>query len=255
VNAVHVLTPPAFVYSTPELRAAAIAEDEEAARTEMQKVDSELMGVSHDTVVEWGTRVWSTVEQAVQDSDVDLIVLGTHGRTGTQKLLLGSVAEDVFRHSSVPVLTIGPAVYGGTHKDGSFHRVIFATDFGRESRAAAPYALSLAQENQAQLILLHVINSGQRAQGSFPERSVAEVMHELHTIIPDAAELWCRPEPVVEFGETSKRIVEQAKRRGADLIVMGVRGSAGHLGATRLERATAHKVVVHAPCPVLTVRG
>jgi nucleotide-binding universal stress UspA family protein len=81
-------------------------------------------------------------------------------------------------------------------------------------------------------------------------------MYELHEIVPQNAELWCRPEAVVAYGEPATRIVEAAKERDADLIVLGVRDAAGHLGSlTHLERAVSHNVVAHAVCPVMTVRG
>jgi nucleotide-binding universal stress UspA family protein len=81
-------------------------------------------------------------------------------------------------------------------------------------------------------------------------------MYELHEIVPQDAELWCRPEAVVEYGEPGACILEAAKKRDADLVVLGVRSAQGRLGAaTHLERAVAHKVVAHATCPVLTVRG
>jgi len=86
--------------------------------------------------------------------------------------------------------------------------------------------------------------------------SVANVMHQLYETVPEAADLWCRPEATVRFGNPADRILEAAEEHEADLIVLGVRDAAGRLGAaTHLERTTAHKVVAHAGCPVLTVRG
>jgi nucleotide-binding universal stress UspA family protein len=196
------------------------------------------------------------VQKAIQQSHPDMIVLGTHGRTGVQKVLLGSVAEEIFRRSPVPVLTIGPAVSRGTHSDGRFRAVLFATDFGPESDDAAHYAMSLAEENQARLILLHVINSSKQNCGNSSILSAAEVMHQLHEIVPAEAELWCRPEPVVEYGDPAKMVLHAAKNRGADLIVLGVHGSTEWQGPVApLERAIAHKVVAHSPCPVLTARS
>jgi nucleotide-binding universal stress UspA family protein len=186
-----------------------------------------------------------------------MIVLGTHGRTGAQKILLGSVAEEVFRQSEIPVLTIGPRVQVGRHSGARFHHVMYATDFSPESRAAAPYAISIAQENQAQLILFHAIN-GKRAakERRSPETSVAHALHELLELVHPEAELWCRPEPVVKYGEPAAKILSEAADRHVDLIVLGVRNAAGRLGAaTHLERSVAHKIVANARCPVLTVRG
>jgi nucleotide-binding universal stress UspA family protein len=184
---------------------------------------------------------------------MDLVILGTHGRTGAMKLLLGSVAEEIFRRASVPVLTIGPSVRKATHSGGRFHRVLFPTDFTPEAQGAAPQAVSMAQENQARLLLLNVMRKGTDKAG---QDSVANVMHQLYELVPQAAELWCRPEATVRFGNPSERILEVASEHDADLIVLGVRDAVGRLGAaTHLERTTAHRVVAHAAYPVLTVRG
>jgi nucleotide-binding universal stress UspA family protein len=257
VYALHVLEPTPYVYTTPALTDAAIEAQEEGTEAEMQRLESQLMGLPHETILERQLGIWTTVKRTIEDHDIDLIVLGTHGRTGAQKLLLGSVAEEIFRRSPVPVLTIGPRVHSGAHNDARFHRVLFATDFTPASLAAMPYAVSLAQESQARLVLLHVMRERSEGNGdNVGERSVAETMHQLYEIVPKDAELWCRPETAVEYGEPAERILETAKQRGVDLIVIGVRDAAGHLGAaTHMGRTTAHKVVAHAPCPVLTVRG
>jgi nucleotide-binding universal stress UspA family protein len=259
VHALHVLLPVANTYMTPGLTTLAIEAEEENAQAEMQKVESRLAGLEHQTLVERGIEIWPAVQRAIEDDDVDLLVLGTHGRTGAEKLLLGSVAEEIFRRSPVPVLTIGPGVRSSVHTGGRFRRVLFATDFTPESLAGAPYAVTFAQENRARLLLLLVMRTpGSANEGDqrLFDMTVAEAMHRLYEIVPKDARLDLPPEVAVEYGEPADRIVEFAKQRGADLIVMGVRSAAGRIGAvTHLERATAHKVVAHAACPVLTVRG
>ncbi len=257
VHALHVLTPVRLPHATPESDAALIDGLEEGAQAEMQRLDSQFVGIAHETLIVRGESVWSSVEKILRDREIDLVMVGTHGRTGTIKLLLGSVAEEIFRKASVPVLTIGPSVRMGAHSGGRFHRVLFATDFTREAGAAAPYAISMAQENQARLLLLHVMrNPDPAAAEKNPQDSVANVMHELYEIVPQAAELWCRPKATVRFGNAPDQILGAAREHDADLIVLGVRDAAGRLGAaTHLERTTAHKVVAHAACPVLTVRG
>jgi nucleotide-binding universal stress UspA family protein len=198
------------------------------------------------------------VQQAIAEHAVDLVVLGTHGRTGAEKFLLGSVAEEIFRLSPVPVLTIGPGVQNGAHSGGRFHRVLFATDFSADSVAAAPYAVSLAHEDHAHLVVLHVMRHPEarnRKEESRFELSVAEAIHQLYETLPKDLELFYPPEAAVEYGEAADRIITAAQQRRADLIVLGVRDAAGHIGAaTHLGHTTAHKVVAHAQCPVLTVR-
>ncbi|HEV2299470.1 MAG TPA: universal stress protein [Candidatus Acidoferrales bacterium] len=253
----HVLLPTPSSYMTPDLTVTAIEAEEESAQANLQRLEAQLAGVQHESSVERGIGVWPSVERAIKDSQIDLVVLGTHGRTGARKLLLGSVAEEIFRRSAIPVLTIGPGVRTHAHNDARFRRVLFATDFSPHSLAAWPYAVSLAQENQARLVLLHVVPekkiSGEEMLGAIPKGSP---LSRLNALLPKEAELWCRPEAVVEYGDAATRILEEANNRGADLIVLGVRDASGHIGAaTHLGRTTAHKVVAHAPCPVLTVRG
>lgn len=259
VYALHVLLPVPYAYMSPGLIAATIAADEENAQAEMQIVQSRLAGLENKTLVERGIEIWPAVRRAVEDDDIDLIVLGTHGRTGAQKLLLGSVAEEIFRRSPVPVLTIGPGVRGSVHNGGRYRRVLFATDFTPESLAGAPYAVTLAQQHRARLLLLLVMHTPSVASEGDKkvfEMSVAEALHRLHEIVPADAKLEFPPEAAVEYGEPADRIVEVARQRGADLIVIAVRSAARGIGAaTHLERATAHKIVAHAPCPVLTVRA
>ncbi|HTR48794.1 MAG TPA: universal stress protein [Verrucomicrobiae bacterium] len=257
VYAYHVLIPAAYTYTTPDLAVASLAAQEEAAQIELERVGSHLTGLSHECVVERGTGVWSSLENTIKDYGIDLIVLGTHGRTGAQKLLLGSVAEEVFRRSHVPVLTIGPLAHGGPHKSAKFRRVLFASDFSEASMAAAPYALSMAQENQARLILLHVMKEPEPTiANQAREHAMSNAASQLREIVPASAQHWCHPEAVVETGNPAERILQVARDREADLIVLGLRDATGRIGAaTHLERNTAHKVVVHATCPVLTVRG
>ena len=257
VHALHVLTPTSYLYTVPDPTLEIIEAQERSVRAKMQRVEAQLYGLPHEAMIERGIAVWPTIERALKDHDIDLIILGTHGRTGAKKLLLGSVAEEIFRRSNVPVFTIGPGVRSGTSNGARFQCVLFATDFTPESLAATPYAVSLAQENQALLLLMHVIQvREQRKEQALIESSAAEVFHKLGELVSKDADLWCHPETIVDYGDPAEKILEVAKRRWADLIVLGVRDAASRLGAaTHLERATAHKVVAHAACPILTFRG
>jgi nucleotide-binding universal stress UspA family protein len=257
IHALHVLVPEAFMYTSPEATIVSLEAQEESAVAEMQRTESQLAGVTHEGSVVRSADMWTAVTEAIEGSQADMIVIGTHGRTGAEKVVLGSVAEEVFRKSPIPVLTIGPHARSRVHGASRFHRVLYATDFSAESKAAAPFAVSLAQENQAQLILMHTLNGGREPKGvARPGMSIADAMHALLEMVPPDAELWCRPEPVVQYGAPAERILLEAKGRNADLIVLGVRSAAGRLRmATHLSRSVAYQVVANAPCPVLTVRA
>jgi nucleotide-binding universal stress UspA family protein len=249
VHALHVLTP-AIPATCPE----AVQADESLANTEMTKVDSWLADTVHDVRITHGIPLWPAVEQAIGEQDIDLIVMGTHGRTRAQKLLLGSFAEEIFRRSSVPVLTVGPGVRQNLAKKGLFDPILFATDFSQPCQAAAPFAVSVAAQNHARLILLCVV--GEPGTSEESKVAITDIMEGLHHVVPIEARTSCHPVAMVKYGEPVDRILEVAVERDADLIVLGVRDAVDHMGAaTHLDRATAHRVVVRARCPVLTVRG
>ena len=255
VYALHVVLPDPYADMTPGMAISLVEAQEGAAKAQMQQLEPQLAGIPHETILARGSAVWPALEEAIEKHKIDLVAVGTRGRTGALKFLLGSVAEEIFRRSPVPVITIGPSVRRTKEGSGKFERVLFATDFTAKSLAAA-YAISFAQEHQAQLILLHVTGDRERREAAKGQRlSVAEAMHQLHQIVPPEAELWCRPEIAVEHGEPAARILEAANHRHADLIVLGIRRTAHILAATHVEAATAHQVVAHAPCPVLTVRN
>jgi nucleotide-binding universal stress UspA family protein len=254
LSVLHVVVPDTLSYLTPLSPAAAVDIQENSARQKMQQTDDQLAGLPHHTIVTRGTDVWTAAEKELEKLRSDLIVLGTHGKTGLTKLLLGSVAESVLRRSPVPVMTVGPGVAPELVSAGKFHRVLLATDFAPGSAAAAEYAITLARRDQAQLVLLHACKAGKRTKWQrFSELSVAEMLHRLDELVRDADMLRGNPETLVEFGDAGTRIVDVARRRNVDLIVMGARKASSVLAATHLEIGTTHNVVAHAPCPVLTV--
>ncbi|HXT23219.1 MAG TPA: universal stress protein [Candidatus Eisenbacteria bacterium] len=209
-------------------------------------------GISTEVLIEEGD-VRSRLENAMHKHNTDLVIIGTRGRTGLAKMLLGSIAEEIFRNVSCPVLTIGP------HSDpakANIREILFATDFASHAPAAAAYAVSLAQEFQARLTLLHVVpepKPGELVSWSDVRESGKLLLRKL---VPPEAETWCKPEYFVELGAPSERILDLANLRDVDLIVLGAQPEKGVPGAaTHLPIATAHKVVAHANCPVLTVRS
>ena len=257
IHAVHVLLPLTYTYMNPEMAPVLLEDQEELAKREMQRVEARFVGQSSEMIIERASSLWEGVERLLKEREIDLIVLGTHGRTGFKKALLGSSGEEVFRRSPVPVIMNGPEARTGAHSGGRFHCLLFATDFNGVSSLAAPYAISLAQENQAQLVLLHVLPLGKQRKAKKEGRvSVVESIHHLENLIPQEAELWCRPRAVVEHGEPAARMLAAAKDYGADLIVLGVRGVNTFPDlTTRVQRDIAYNVIAHAPCPVLTVRA
>lgn len=235
----------------PALEKAAKAE----ADAQNQALRATFPGIKPEVILEEGD-LWKILESAIEKQEIDLIVLGTRGRSGAAKFFLGSRAEEIFRRAPCAVLTIGPHVHGKLPRGGEFTEILCATDFSPASTGAVTYAISLAQEFQARLTILHVIaqeKPGDLVHGAELEASAGRLLRKS---ISAEAELWCDPHFAVEHGPIAEKILEAAQQRKADLIVLGVRRPSGFPGAaTHLPMAIAHKVVTHAECPVLTVRG
>ena len=256
VIALHVTVPDPLNYMTPESPLAALESQNDFALAEMKKVEAQLAGIPNHVVVTAGNNVWSVVRSMLQAEHIDLILVGTHCRTGLPKLLMGSTAEEVFRRSPVPVMTVGPSVIPAQVPHTGWQRILFASDFTAEAGAAAPFAVSFAEENKAQLILLHVIEAmGSRKDKKHQALTVAEALHRLHEIVPAEAELWCRPETVAEHGDPATQILKVANEKKVDLIVLGIRNNGPVTVVSHLEKTIAHTVLAHAACPVLTVRS
>jgi len=251
--ALHVRTPVINPMTPPEgwpaLERAAAEEELERKET----LRNATPGVETTVLIEQGD-ISVHLPATVEKEHIDLIVLGTRGRTGMGKLMLGSRAEEILRTAERPVLTVGPRAPGIPAKYGEFTRILYATSFGCENPAAAAYAVSLAQEFQSELTLLLVLPEPQVGEFVVPQDLLEASKRRLAHLMPAEAEMWCVPEVCVERGDVAEKILEVAERKNADLIVLGIQQPTGVPGAaTHLPMATAHKVVSHAHSPVLTV--
>jgi nucleotide-binding universal stress UspA family protein len=250
----HVVPSEDYLFTAPESWSAHIQQEEQLRREVAARLDAQLQGVPHEAIFGVGD-VWNVLSELIGKHDIDLIVVGTHGRTGARKLVLGSIAEKIFRQAACPVLTVGPNVVSRQKSVAEFNQILLATDFGQESVAAATYAVSLAQEHQAQLSLLHVLERPYAATVDL-EANTDFLVRRLQELVPKDAELWCHPEYFVQFGLPAEGILKFSATHGTDLIVMGVRPRWGTVNTvTHLAHTTAQHIVAHATCPVLTVRG
>jgi len=213
--------------------------------------DGSLQGIQHQFLINVGPP-WDILLQIIDHENIDLIVLGTHGRSGLGKLLLGSCAENVFRGANCPVLTVGPHVPGRRSAGNVPGHILVPTDFSPEAMHAARYALSLASEAQAEVTGLHVIDkfSGEAAH----DKQV--VLHALQERIGDwlaAIGDWpAQPKVAIKVGTSAEAILDAAEEHRVDLIVMGI-----HAPSTSedfLMWPNAYKVVCEATCPVMTIR-
>jgi nucleotide-binding universal stress UspA family protein len=253
--ALHMRTPAVNPMTDPATWATLEKAADAEATIERNTLRKSFPGLEPQVLIAEGD-LYAGVLEVITKHNIDLIVLGTSGRSGAAKFFLGSVAEEIFRHAPCPVFTVGPFTPGRPLGNGKIKEIVYATDFSPESAAGAAHAISLAQEFQAHLTLMHVIANEAPGDLLLPGELVKATEQHLRNLVPPEAELWCEPRFVVEQGSPADKILQVAKDRDADLIVLGIHKPSGFPGAaTHLPIATAHKIVSHAPCPVLTVRG
>jgi nucleotide-binding universal stress UspA family protein len=213
-----------------------------------------------DVVVIEGSPVREILRRA-EEMPADLLVMGTHGRSGFEALFLGSVTEKVMRSTHVPVLTVPPAV--DRVQTVTYKTILCPVEFSDPSTRAMEYAFTLAEETGARLILLHVIEllvDAPQIREASPFRVPEYERHleedaraRLRSAIPEEARVWCTPEERVLSGKAYRVILDLAEQEKAEVIVMGVHGK-GALNR-RLFGSTTHHVIREARCPVLTLRA
>jgi nucleotide-binding universal stress UspA family protein len=179
----------------------------------------------------------------------------THGKHGLQKLLSGSIAEEIFRLASIPVLAVGPEVVIDPHAELRIERILYACDFSPDSIRAMRYAYALAREYGAHLFFLHVVEDAWREP--FATRVSADTFcrAQLHEKGFSNIEEGVQPEFLVEFGSAEELTLEVARKQGAQLMVLNVTGTTHPALSAHLPGPIAYNVVNHACCPVFGVRG
>jgi len=184
----------------------------------------------------------------------DFIVLGTHGRRGWHRVAMGSVAEEVFRQVTCPVLTISPRAQARP-LTFPLRQLLFPTDFSHESRCALSYVFSLARDHKAKLTLVHFIHPD--IQSTEERRLIREsYTAKLRELISEKPLSSVDVQCLVEFDLVPEGIMRLAAETDTDMIILGVRGM-GALAAleSHLPGPIAYGVIADAPCAVLTIRG
>ena len=220
-------------------------------------------GIHTDAVIRQGAPAAEILAQA-DSMQADLVVMGTHGRSGFDRWLLGSVTEKVLRKSRCPVLTVPPGLPDAVPAAPAlFKHIVCPVDFSDSSMRALEYAKALAGEADAELTVTHVVTPGFEIPFDYPvgETSLtlaeaqklyeAEAKRRLDAVTRGNTEA-CTARPLLTRGKPWKEIIRVAARVGADLIVMGVHGR----GAADMMffGSTTQHVVRQATCPVLTIK-
>jgi nucleotide-binding universal stress UspA family protein len=219
-----------------------------------------VAGVSVNAVLREGRPVTEILQKA-KGWPADLIVMGTHGRSGYERMILGSLTEKVLRKSPCPVLTVTRSANAPRGDAAPFARILCPIDFSQPSLRALEQAFSFVDQPVSSLVVLHVLDAlpdegiPQNVHFSVPEyrrylRRDAE--QRLRAAVPDEVRKRCVVEEVVALGAAHRAIVRIAQEREVDLIAMGIHGR----GAVDLALfgSTTNHVVREAHCPVLTLR-
>jgi nucleotide-binding universal stress UspA family protein len=243
---VHVVAD-AFFSSDTQQRAIDDAWREGHRRMTEHFIAGHLDGVQHKLLVEHGS-TYDVLMRIVEEHEAGLLVLGTRGRSRIGKLLLGSVAESIFRQAPCPVMTIGPKTEM-PQSPAVPQRILFCTGFSQHSLEAGRLAIRLAERQGGELILLHVAPESVTDRDAYAR----DANQRLAAIVPPDIKFAAAPCTLVEFGTAVECILAAAQEKRPDLIVLGVRQPESF--TRRLRWATAYGVVTEAPCPVLTVRS
>lgn len=234
---------------------------------ELQQFRSELESFARasgvealDTEVVQGS-VPGEIVRLAKELPADLLVMGTHGRSGFERLMLGSVTEKLLRKSPCPLLTVPPGSPAVAPVNALFSRVLCAVDFSPASLHALALAQSLAGEAAARLCVMHVLEPvsvfepvvavGPDDLPAVTADHRREVRHRLEGLVGGETRAFTDVAEVVVSGKPYREILRAADEQRSDLIVIGAHG--GRLGLPAFGSTTAH-VVREAQCPVLTVR-
>lgn len=215
-------------------------------------------GVEVRPVTKHGSAVAPAIAYVANERAADLIVVGTHGRRGVRRLMLGSVAEEMVRTANRPVLVVPPEAH---LPEAELRRILVPVDFSGFSLSVLPWARTLSETSGAELVLLHVIEGYSLAEvygleavlvaGAHP--SVKALAHEMaDRLHRDLLAEGVDASVHLDEGYATTAIPQFAHSYGADLLVMASHGRTG-FQRFLLGSVTA-RVLRAAPCPVLVVR-
>lgn len=228
----------------------AMSEDARQRLTQLAKTATRVK-VPVQCIVKTGD-VEDVINRTVKSERAGLVVMGTHGRRGVERWFMGSVTERLLRGTLVPLLTIGTTKQKPQITPPAIRRILVTTDFSAGTPDAMAYAFSIAQECQAEITLLHVINdTTPHVGGTYRESMLSGVREQLEKMIPDEARNWCEVKTRVETGLPLRIILKIIASDNIDLLVMNIHGK-GMLDRA-LVGSTAERVVRGATCPVLMI--
>jgi len=203
------------------------------------------------------------ISKFVAMHQIDLVVSATHGRSGLKRFFLGSVTERWMRILPCPLLIVRSLedVEAPTGESlPGFKKILVGCDFSTFSELAFQYGLSLAQDFESELHLVHVIETPSYKDllksGAGPGVPSEKTLHDrldenLSKMIPEESAVWCQPKTILLAGRPYEEIIKYSLLNSIDLIVLGIRGR--NLIEVLMTGSTTDRVSRQSPCPVLSV--
>ena len=246
----HILRPSKFAWTPEMIPTVAEAVDRDCDQLlERLTRSGQLEGIEHRRWVEQG-EISEIAGDFVRQEHIDLLVLGTHGRSGLPRLFLGSVAQEMFHCVQCPVLTVGPRAPGaGPHLQ--LRSMLFSTDLSPESLSAVPYVLTTVHEWHPQLDVVHVCASGNPGHRQAMQQLDADLRGQLNGDPSTAG--GSSPHCDLLIGKPAASVLDFARQRHEDLIVLGLKPHRALY--TGPPWSQAYEIVRQAQCPVLSVRA
>ena len=253
---------------TPAIYGEAYLAPEDQLNQNIDYAERRIAELMEGASVEWEQRVIAghaadEINRVASEAMVDIALTATRGRRGLKRMLLGSVTERLMRTLPCPLLVIPATEEGkGLQSESAirFKRILVGCDFSPDADLAFKHGLNLAQEFQAELHLLHVIETPLYtetlkpvfAHAQTPTTAIRDYLQSrLDALVPQEARNWCQPVTALHEGQPYNRLLQYAETHDVDLIVLGTRGH-GLIG-TMFIGSTTDRVIRRASCPVFSV--
>ncbi|HET8890800.1 MAG TPA: universal stress protein [Candidatus Angelobacter sp.] len=248
VFACHIIIPTSLVAAAPQAAPSLYEAEYDAATTELDNIlaSPQLKGLKTKPLLSSGILGDSLLEE-ITENNVDLVIAGTHGRTGLRRFLLGSAVEEICRVATCPVLTIGPDCPTASIK---INRILVPTDLSDDSMRALPFVMKLAASYGASVIVLHVLPEETASNPDAIKLSEPVRRSMVHTFESRLTPL--KAEFLIESGPVAETILKIAREKTVDVIAMGIRNA--FLPGFHLRSSVAYRVMTAAHCPVVTCR-
>ncbi len=248
VFACHVITPTSLATAAPQSAPYFYEAEYEAATKELDNIlhSPQLARIKSNAVVQSGILGDALLDE-INQNNIDLVVAGTHGRTGFRRLLLGSAVESICRVATCPVLTVGPDLPSSKIK---VENILVPTDLSEESLRSLPFVTRIAGAYGAKVTVLHVLPEETASNPDTQKLSEPVCRNMVHMFEPRLVPL--KAEFVIESGETVETILKVAREKNADMIVLGIRDA--FLPGVHVRTSVAYRLMATSECPVVSCR-